>query len=286
MKHQVLIVEDDSQSLDMLYKVLSRKFPQVEFQLAPTQEKAGNLIQTAIASGRRFDMVILDFKLPVSEGCLPEGSQGVFRQLRDNMADAVIVHITAFERDEDFMKHILTDVMRSQLGPRSVFVSKLNVRYIHDLVSIMEKALNKRFLSCFISYSHRDEKFVEELYFRLKLEGIEVWFAPARMKPGYKLHEEIAGAVQTYDKLLLVISEASMRSDWVATELRIAISQERQTGNRKFIRCGLWTSGEFRNGNVLTPTWEKIWQSNCVNTLYPTLVTGRIKTGLKRHAFP
>src|SRR3712207_7450329 len=46
--------------------------------------------------------------------------------------------------------------------------------------------------------------------------SIEAWFAPDKMKPGDKLFEEITGAVRTYDKFLLVLSEESMRSDWVA----------------------------------------------------------------------
>jgi CheY-like chemotaxis protein len=235
MKHQVLIVEDVQSLLKELRRFISEAIPGVEVQSASTQEEAVRLIQKTAASGRQFDIVILDWRLPMSEGGLPEGSPGLFRQLRDSMPDTVVAHITAYALDEEFIKHILYEVMHSPLGPRSVFFSKAKGDYASELIYFMRRVLNKNFLSCFISYSHRDEEFVEKLYHRLKQEGIETWFAPDKVKPGDKLYEEIKGAVSMYDKFLLVLSEDSMRSDWVASEIRIAFNHQRQTGERKLI---------------------------------------------------
>ena len=39
--------------------------------------------------------------------------------------------------------------------------------------------------------------------------------------------------IRVYDKLLIVLSEASMQSEWVMTELRKARKVERQSGQRK-----------------------------------------------------
>ena len=44
---------------------------------------------------------------------------------------------------------------------------------------------------------------------------MRVWFAPEDVKGGEKLHEQIDQAIRRYDKLLLVLSEASMASEWV-----------------------------------------------------------------------
>jgi hypothetical protein len=66
-------------------------------------------------------------------------------------------------------------------------------------------------------------------------ENLQVWYAPEVMKPGIKLHEEIEHAVRMYDKFLLVLSNHSMSSEWVATEIRIAIDKEKKIGFRKLV---------------------------------------------------
>ncbi len=48
-----------------------------------------------------------------------------------------------------------------------------------------------------------------------------------------KLHEQIETAIRIYDKLLIVLSEASLQSEWVMPELRKARKAERQSGQRK-----------------------------------------------------
>lgn len=83
-----------------------------------------------------------------------------------------------------------------------------------------------QFFSCFISYSGRNEDFAKRLYSRLQDERIRVWFAPEDLKRGQKLHEQIDEAIRVYDKLLLVLSEDSMKSEWVATEIWHARQRE------------------------------------------------------------
>jgi hypothetical protein len=53
------------------------------------------------------------------------------------------------------------------------------------------------------------------------------------MKGGRKLHEEIFRAIQIHDKLLLVLSEDSMKSEWVTTEIRRARKVELEENRRK-----------------------------------------------------
>lgn len=90
-----------------------------------------------------------------------------------------------------------------------------------------------QFHSCFISYSHKDEDFARRLSSRLRDAGLRVWYAPEEMKGGGKLHEQIFSAIQVHDKLLLVLSENSLRSEWVMTEIRRARKDEREGGQRK-----------------------------------------------------
>ena len=88
------------------------------------------------------------------------------------------------------------------------------------------------FYSCFISYSNDDHKFAERLYSDLQNNGVRCWFAPHDIQSGKKIHEQIDGAIRNYDRLLLVLSEHSMASEWVKTEIanarRKEVDQDRQ----------------------------------------------------------
>lgn len=90
-----------------------------------------------------------------------------------------------------------------------------------------------QFYSCFISYSHKDEDFARRLFSRMREANLRVWYAPEEMKGGQKLHEQIFSAIQLHDKLLLVLSENSLQSEWVATEIRRARKTEREEKRRK-----------------------------------------------------
>jgi len=48
-----------------------------------------------------------------------------------------------------------------------------------------------------------------------------------------KLHGQIETAIRVYDKLLIILSEASLQSEWVMTELRKAFKAGRREGRRK-----------------------------------------------------
>ncbi len=89
-----------------------------------------------------------------------------------------------------------------------------------------------RFYSCFISYSTKDDEFAQRLYTRMRDEHLRVWFAPEEVKGGQKLFEQIERAIQSHDRLLLVLSEHSMQSGWVTTEIRnarhIEVSEKRR----------------------------------------------------------
>ena len=103
--------------------------------------------------------------------------------------------------------------------------------FITFIPSLVGRAIE--FYSCFISYSHRDEEFSRRLHSRMRSENLRVWFAPEDMKGGKKLHEEIFRAIQVHDKLLLVLSEESMESEWVIIEIKRAKKVEREEDRRK-----------------------------------------------------
>jgi hypothetical protein len=90
-----------------------------------------------------------------------------------------------------------------------------------------------QFYSCFISYSTRDEEFARRLYSRMRDEKLRVWFAAEDAQGGKKLYEQIERAIQLHDRLLIVLSERSLQSRWVMTEIRRARKVELRENRRK-----------------------------------------------------
>jgi DNA-binding CsgD family transcriptional regulator len=89
-----------------------------------------------------------------------------------------------------------------------------------------------QFHSCFISYSTRDREFAERLHADLQAKGVRCWFAPHDMKGGDRLHDQIDRAIEVHDRLLLLLSEASVASKWVEAEIRKALAKEQREARR------------------------------------------------------
>jgi cell division protein FtsZ len=96
-----------------------------------------------------------------------------------------------------------------------------------------------QFFSCFISYSNKDQEFARYLYNGLQSEGVRCWFAPEDARGGSKLHEQIAAAIGDHDKLLLILSPASMASEWVKTEIAKARKRENDQGRQMLFPVSL-----------------------------------------------
>ena len=97
------------------------------------------------------------------------------------------------------------------------------------------------------------------------------WFAPEDMRIGAKIRDTIDEAIRLRDKVLLV-SEASIASDWVEDEVDKAFEEERQRGGVVLFPVRLYDTvmetkeawaaklrrscniGDFRTGRTTTPT--------------------------------
>lgn len=89
------------------------------------------------------------------------------------------------------------------------------------------------FYTCYISYSTEDQDFAEQLHADLQAKGVRCWFAPDDMAGGKKISEQIDQAIKHSDKLLVVLSESSMASEWVKTEIYQARQYELEEQRRK-----------------------------------------------------
>jgi uncharacterized protein YjbI with pentapeptide repeats len=124
--------------------------------------------------------------------------------------------------------------------------------------------------SCFISYSAKDQDFAERLHADLQGRGVRCWFAPHDLRIGKKILDEIDAAIRLRDRVLLILSEHAINSDWVEDEVTAGFEEERKRGEevlfpvrlddtvmtmrrgrRSFARA---LSATSRAGRITTPT--------------------------------
>jgi uncharacterized protein YjbI with pentapeptide repeats len=100
------------------------------------------------------------------------------------------------------------------------------------LIEYLPSLLNQpiQMYSCFISYSSKDQSFAERLHADLQNKGVRCWFAPHDLPWGAKTWDAIDEAIKLRDKLLLILSENSIASDWVEDEVTKAFEEERKRG--------------------------------------------------------
>jgi uncharacterized protein YjbI with pentapeptide repeats len=96
---------------------------------------------------------------------------------------------------------------------------------IEYLPSLRDQAIE--FYSCFISYSTKDQEFADRLHADLQNKGVRCWFAPHDLPWGAKTWDTIDEAIRIRDKVLLLLSENSIASDWVEDEVSKAFAEER-----------------------------------------------------------
>ncbi len=97
------------------------------------------------------------------------------------------------------------------------------IGYLPSLIGSLQPV---QFYSCFISYSAKDQVFAERLYADLTAKGARCWFAPVDLKAGSLIRSKVHESIRIYDKLLLILSENSVRSNWVENEVETAMEQE------------------------------------------------------------
>jgi hypothetical protein len=126
--------------------------------------------------------------------------------------------------------------MPSTIGSDTLVLSKGNIPEIFlrgcgvpdDMIAFARSIASSpiEFNSCFISYSTKDQQFVERLYNDLQANSVRCWFAPHDIKGGKKIHEQIDWAIYFHDRTLLILSPDSINSAWVKTEIAKARKRE------------------------------------------------------------
>jgi hypothetical protein len=101
-------------------------------------------------------------------------------------------------------------------------------------VGLSEKQIQARsikgadYYSCFISFSTQDQQFANKIHRDLQDEGVRCWFAPHDLPVGAATADEIDYQISRLDKLLIIISNKALASQWVEDEVFKAYAEERR----------------------------------------------------------
>lgn len=94
---------------------------------------------------------------------------------------------------------------------------------IDYLPSLFNQAI--QYFSCFISYSAQDQEFADRFH-----ADVRCWFAPHDLRIGERILDELHAAIRLRDKVMLILSEHSITSEWVEDEVTKAFEEERKRG--------------------------------------------------------
>lgn len=119
-------------------------------------------------------------------------------------------------------------IIRSQGMIPEIFLRKAGIpdSIIESIPSLISSLEPIDYYTCFLSYSSKDQDFVERLYADLQARGVRCWFAPHDMHIGDQIRPSIDESIRLYDKLLLILSEHSVASQWVEHEVETALGKE------------------------------------------------------------
>ena len=142
---------------------------------------------------------------------------------------------------------------------------------------------------CFISYASTDASFAEKLRNSLLTEGINVWLDRHDGHAG-ELQHQIWRAIQVHRVVLLVLSEQSVKSDWVENELEMVREKEKSEGHPVLCPIALddaWKAKVGAKDGPGDPTrylWRTVkqklvidfskWKTRAFNTAFKKLLRG------------
>jgi hypothetical protein len=114
----------------------------------------------------------------------------------------------------------------------------------------------------FISYSHGDGEFVDKLEGHLNKKGIRFWRDVYDAKAG-RFEKQIDRAMRLNPIVLLILSEHSLKSDWVEHEVRTARSLEKEMG--RDVLCPVALDDTWKNSPWPKRVMEQVMEYNILN---------------------
>jgi hypothetical protein len=113
----------------------------------------------------------------------------------------------------------------------------------------------------FISYSHADKGFADKLYEQLQEAGVSVWLDRHDMVAG-AINKQVQRELRLRDIVVLILSEASVKSDWVEHELKTARQKEKD--ENRDVLCPI-TLDEAWKSKMDNPNWGHLGDKNILD---------------------
>lgn len=114
----------------------------------------------------------------------------------------------------------------------------------------------------FISYSHGDSTFVDKLETHLNTKGIRFWRDIHDAKAG-RLEKQIDQAMRLNPTVLLILSEHSIKSDWVEHEVRTARDLEKEM--RRDVLCPVALDNSWKSSPWPKRVMEQVMEYNILD---------------------
>ncbi len=114
----------------------------------------------------------------------------------------------------------------------------------------------------FVSYSHADSQFVDKVGDCLTKRGIRYWRDIHDMKAG-RMETQIDRAIRQNPTVLLILSEDSLRSDWVEHEVRTARGVEKEMG--RDVLCPVALDDSWKSSAWPKRLMEQIMEYNILD---------------------
>ncbi len=122
----------------------------------------------------------------------------------------------------------------------------------------------KGFFLCgaFISYSHKNSAFANQVYERLKDRKVNVWLDKHDLISG-PLAKQIDSAIRINDVVLIILSKESVQSGWVHWELKRAHKLKTEQG--RDILCPIALDDSWKDAADADPNWDVLTRYNILD---------------------
>ena len=140
-------------------------------------------------------------------------------------------------------------IYRSQSAASDIFFRAAGVP--EELIKqVRAHQCTNPFYSCFLCYANKDAALADQIYQDLLNHGVTVWYADEDLKIGDEVRSALDEAIWRHDKLLLIFSQHSVASNWVAHEVERAIEKERTAAGARTVLFPIRTDDSVLNVNT------------------------------------
>jgi uncharacterized protein YjbI with pentapeptide repeats len=110
------------------------------------------------------------------------------------------------------------------------------VEYMIECASTINGSTIKKLLqSTFLSFGEPDGALARRLYEALRRNGVTTFFFPKHAKPGQRISRVIREGIESYDRVLLLCSKASLARPGVLYEIEETLERERRSGGAEYL---------------------------------------------------